>query len=103
MSLRGRAHLDWEREHWSGALGLSHVADYRDLAGRPIGSWTTFDLSLRYRPTSGPLAGTALTFNVDNLFDRDPPFYNSPAGVGYDAANADVRGRYLSLQLVRSW
>lgn len=103
VSLRGRAHLDWAREHWSGALGLSHVADYRDLSGRPIGSWTTFDVSLRYRPTSGPLAGTTLTFNVDNLFDRDPPFYVSPAGVGYDAANADVRDRYLSLQLVRSW
>lgn len=103
VSLRGRAHLGWSRAEWSGDLGLSHVAGYSDLADRPIGSWTTVDLSLRYEPTAGPLAGTALTLNIDNLFDRDPPFYDSPAGVAYDAANADVRGRYLSLQLVRSW
>ncbi|MBG7614683.1 TonB-dependent receptor [Brevundimonas sp. BAL450] len=103
VSLRGRTHLGWSRENWSGAVGVSHVTGYRDLTDTAIGSWTTFDLSLRYEPTAGPLAGTAVTLNVDNLFDRAPPFYDSPAGVAYDAANADVRGRYLSLQLVRSW
>lgn len=103
VSLRGRTHLGWSRDDWSGAFGVSHVAGYRDLTDRPIGSWTTFDLSLRYEPAAGPLAGTVLTLNIDNLFDRDPPFYDSPTGVAYDAANADVRGRYLSLQLVRSW
>lgn len=103
VALRGRSHLGWSRGDWSGAVGVNHVSDYRDLADVKIGSWTTVDLNLRYRPSTGPLAGTALTLNIDNLFDRDPPFYDSPTGVGYDAANADVRGRYLSLQLVRSW
>lgn len=103
VSLRGRAQLGWTRDDWSAAAGLSHVASYRDLDDRPIGSWTTIDLNLRYRPAYGPLADTTLTLNIDNLFDRAPPFYDSPAGVGYDAANADVRGRYVSLQLVRSW
>jgi len=82
---------------------VDHVSDYADTSGRRIGSWTTADLQVRYAPETGPFAGTAVALTIQNLFDRDPPFYDAPEGVAYDAANSDVIGRYVSLQLTRSW
>jgi len=40
---------------------------------------------------------------VRNLFDRDPPFWNGIEGIAYDAANTDVIGRFVALQLTRRW
>jgi outer membrane receptor protein involved in Fe transport len=79
------------------------VDGYPDAAGRPIGSWTTADVQVRYTPTRGPLGGTAVTLNIQNLLNSDPPFYDSPEGVAFDAANTNVLGRFVSVQLTRSW
>lgn len=103
VSLRGRTTAGWTRGPFTVTGGLDYVTDYADLAGRRIGSWTTADLSAQYAPETGWLAGSRFTLAVQNLFDRDPPFYDAPEGVAYDAANADVMGRYVSLQLTRSW
>jgi len=103
VGLRGRGSASWSRGPWSVAPSVNFVNAYRDLTGKPIGSWTTADLAVRFTPDQGPLAGTALTFTVQNLFDRDPPFYDAPEGVAYDAANANVLGRFVSLQLTKAW
>lgn len=103
VGLRGRTTLDWSRDAWSVSSSLNYVDTYRDLQGERIGSWTTADLQVRFTPTSGALAGTTFALNIQNAFDRDPPFYDAPEGVGYDAANANVLGRFLSLQLIRTW
>ena len=39
------------------------------------------------------LTGLVATLAVQNLLDQDPPFYDSPNGVGYDPANANPLGR----------
>lgn len=103
VGLRGRTQVNWTRSSWGASFGLNHVAGYKDDADGRIGSWTTADAQVRYAPEVGPLAGTSLALNVRNLFDRDPPFYDSPQGVGYDAANTDVVGRFVSFQLTKVW
>lgn len=103
VSVRSRSTATWTHDVFSFSGSLDHVSDYRDLAGRRIGSWNTIDLQARYTPTSGSLAGTSFTLTVQNLFDRAPPFYDAPEGVAYDGANADVIGRYVAIQLTRSW
>lgn len=103
VDLRGRASLGWRRADWGASAAVNYVDGYPDITGRPIGSWTTADVQLRYAPTRGPLEGTTMLLNVQNLFDADPPFYNAPEGVAYDAANANVIGRFVSVQLTRSW
>lgn len=103
VSLRGRGSASWSRGYWSVSPSVNFVNAYADLTGRRIGSWTTADLAVRFTPDQGPLAGTGLTFTVQNLFDRDPPFYDAPEGVAYDAANANVMGRFVSLQLTKAW
>ncbi len=103
VGLRGRATGGWSRDAWSVSSSLNYVDGYRDLNDVRIGSWITADLQIRYAPDTGPLSGTVLALNVQNLLDRDPPFYDAPEGVGYDAANTNVLGRSISLQLTRVW
>jgi outer membrane receptor protein involved in Fe transport len=59
-------------------------------------------LSLNGR-AAGPFAGQRLSLTVRNLFDRDPPFYDNPIGYAYDPTTADPIGRFVALQLTRSW
>jgi outer membrane receptor protein involved in Fe transport len=103
VGLRGRGSGTWSRGSWSISPSVNFVDAYRDLSGRRIGSWTTADLAVRFWPGQAPLAGVGLTFTVQNLFDRAPPFYDAPEGVAYDAANANVLGRFVSLQLTKAW
>lgn len=104
VRLRGRLTADWTRERLSAGFALNYVDGYRDLAGVKIGAQHTLDAQLRLAaPDRGWMKGVGVSLNVRNVFDDDPPFYNNPVGVGYDASNADPIGRYVSLQLTRSW
>lgn len=103
VGLRGRASASWSRGPWTVSPSLNHVGDYADLTGRRIGSWSTADVLVRFAPAGGLLDGTAVSLTVQNLFDRDPPFYDAPEGIAYDAANANVLGRFISLQLTKAW
>lgn len=78
VGLRGRTSASWSRGSWTVAPSLNHVSDYADLTGRRIGSWTTADLLVRFAPDAGLLNGTAVSLTVQNLFDRNPPFYDAP-------------------------
>jgi len=104
VKLRGRLTADWTRGLWGAGLALNYVAAYHDALGTRIKAQPTFDLQLRRNPASdGPWRGIAATLTVRNLLDRDPPFYDNTLGVGYDPANADPIGRFVSLQLTRAW
>jgi iron complex outermembrane receptor protein len=103
--LRARASATWTHGVASTTLSLNHVSDSRDLQGRQIASWTTADLQVRLqsKAQTGPWRDLAVSFTVQNVLDTDPPFYNSPLGVGYDPANADPTGRLISVQLSKVW
>ncbi len=94
----------------SGPIGISasfnYVASYLDdvsVPARKVDSWTTVDLQLRFQPRALKNKGLSLAFNVQNLFDQDPPFVDQMSGFGYGAANADPIGRYVSLQIIKRW
>lgn len=104
LRLRGRATADWTRGRLTVGGALNYTGRYRDAAGARIRAQATVDLQGRLAPAdSGPLEGVAIVLNVRNVFDRDPPFYNNSVGLAYDAANADAVGRFVSLQLTRTW
>lgn len=113
LDLRVRGQLGWSRAGWSANLFLNHAGGYRDDRGGrslSIGSYTTLDLSLAYEalPGSPPwLRGMRIALSADNLLDRAPPRLlpdpGTPAGPGYDPVNASARGRFVSLQLRKSW
>jgi len=97
--LRSRAGVTWTRGEVSAGLSWSHVAAYEDRAGAGIDAWNTADLQLGWDPGRG----LRVLFNVQNLFDADPPFYDAPSGVGFDPGGANALGRVVSLQLIKRW
>ncbi len=101
--LRARASAAWTHGPVTTMASVNRVGDLSTDTGGRVKAWTTIDLSLRYRPSTGRWAGTTVSFNIQNLTDRDPPFYDSPLGLAYDPTNADPLGRTATLQLTRSW
>ncbi len=104
VKFRSRVTADWTRGRLTAGLAFNYVDAYRDALGARIAAQPTFDLQLRLDPAqTGPLQGVAATLDVRNLFDRDPPFYDNVAGVGFDPTNADTIGRFVALRLTRRW
>ncbi|WP_372784847.1 TonB-dependent receptor plug domain-containing protein [Phenylobacterium sp.] len=101
---RGRLTTDWTRGPLTLGAALNRTSAFKDLVGRRIDSLTTLDLQLRAAgPAASRWAGTTFSVNLRNVFNTDPPFYNSSLGYGFDAANADVVGRFVSIQITKSW
>lgn len=104
VTFRSRITADYTHGRTTFGAALNYVGRYRDQAGARIDAHPTVDLQIRLAGSEAGLArGVDVTLNARNVFDRDPPFWDNPNGVGFDAANADPIGRYVSLQLTRRW
>lgn len=103
VQLRSRMGATWSRGDLSAGLYWSHVASYADVQGARIKAWNTADLQVGWAPATGALSGWRLVATIQNLIDEDPPFYDSPSGLGYDPGQGDLLGRSASLQLIRRW
>lgn len=107
--LRGGA--NWSRNGWGANLYVNYTDSYKD--DRPavrvkIPSFTTVDLFLSYETGRGrgPLDGLRIDLGIDNLFNREPPFIGNDFQfgiLGYDPANADPVGRFVSLKVTKKW
>lgn len=110
--LRARGGVIWEGGGLTVSAIINHVGSGTDTGITPnarISSWTTADaqLGFRFQEDAGVFAGTRIALAVTNLFDRDPPFAPGPGlvarGIFYDGANHSAVGRFVSLQLSKSW
>ncbi|HWM70394.1 MAG TPA: TonB-dependent receptor [Steroidobacteraceae bacterium] len=108
VDLRFRASAAWDY-HRFGVVGFVNYTDaYRQFitdSTRIIPSWTTLDVRLSYElgDTAGGGSGTQFALNVENLFNRAPPFVNNPIGIGYDQENGDLLGRLVSFNVKYRW
>ncbi|WP_374346567.1 TonB-dependent receptor [Phenylobacterium sp.] len=103
LALRARGEANWRHGDFGATLGINYAGAYKTSAGQTIDAWTTADLQVRWAPSKSPVEGLVVTASVQNLFDTDPPFYDAPQGIGYDAANADPIGRFAAIQLTKRW
>lgn len=108
LDLRVRSSLSWRRLGMGATLAVNYADSYRDVASQPergVGSWTTYDLQLRYDwdERSDWLNDSTVSLSIHNLFDKDPPFLNNQLGIGYDQENADLGGRFVRLHLRKRW
>lgn len=104
LRFRSRSAATWAHDRLSLTAAFNYQGAYRDALGVGIGAQPTIDLQARFAPPArGVLQGVTVLLNIRNVFDRDPPFYNNPIGVGYDPQNGDPIGRFVSLQLTRAW
>lgn len=103
---RGRAGGRWDGGRVSVGLHANYVGGSRDpVPDKAVGDWLTFDAQARLDLSSdfGPTHDLSLTLNLSNLLNEDPPFYDASRGIGFDAANTNILGRQVSLQLVKRW
>ncbi|WAC49790.1 TonB-dependent receptor [Asticcacaulis sp. SL142] len=104
---RVRAGATLSRETVTLTGTINHVSGASDTYVTPvehIGSWTTFDLVLGYRPGwTGALREVEATLAVTNLFDRSPPYARgggaSTTGILFDSTNTTAVGRFISASL----
>jgi len=104
--LRVRVSATWTHGPFNTTASLNHIGDLStERPGPRLAALTTADLQVQWSPDfrSGPWRGLAVALTVQNLFDKDPPFYDAPQYVGYDAANYDPTGRVVALQLTKAW
>ena len=103
--LRARVSAAWTHGPFTTNLALNHTGDLRTKTGLRMAPLTTADLQIQYAPKAvdGVFKGVSVALTVQNLFDKDPPFYDSPQGLGLDSANYDAVGRIVALQLTKAW
>jgi len=107
LKLRGSA--AWSVAPWSMSGFANFVKSYTNdtvTPEEPIASYLTFDGQLAFEPIS--LRGFRASLTVRNIFNRQPPFVTSPQYVGgtqfgFDPANADPIGRFMTLQAGFRW
>ncbi len=104
---RARSGVTWAWADIDLSLHWTHVAAYQDVVGAPIDAWNTLDARFGWDlggdGSDGPGSGLRLALGVENLLDEDPPFYDAPTGYGFDAGQASLLGRAVSLQLIKRW
>lgn len=108
LRFRLRGSLGWSNETNAVNLYVNYANAYSDTLSVPtreIDSWTTVDLNLAH--TFGDVdereSSVRLSLNVTNLFDEPPPFFNNSRGIPYDPANANIQGRFVSIDLRKRW
>jgi iron complex outermembrane recepter protein len=91
---------------------VTHSPRYQNNLATPvaeISSWTLMDASVALHTgetSSAFLRNFTIRLSAQNLFDRNPPFVASTGSasvfsVGYDAANANPIGRYVSIEVTK--
>jgi iron complex outermembrane receptor protein len=110
---RARAYVGYSNDNIVARLFVNHTGSFRnwssntiapltrDANGNPNGggdkvkALTTFDLNLGYDFREGFLEGSNVSLSVVNIFDKEPPFYNS--GSGYYSLAHNPFGRTFNL------
>jgi iron complex outermembrane recepter protein len=111
---RARALIAWQAGPWAANTFINYTDSYTDdrtTPSVPISSFTTVDARLVYdfraRFASGVLSGVTLSAIAQNLFDRDPPatrvLIAGGFDQGFDSTNANPLGRFLAVEVTKTW
>ena len=112
---KGNLALGWTRGALNASVTGRYVGKYRDYNPLPDGDYLTlgnswlFDANVRYaigeQFASGKswARGAYAEIGGVNIFDRLPQFSTFLSYLGYDPSQADIRGRFLYVQLGLQW
>jgi iron complex outermembrane recepter protein len=112
LQFQTRAHVGWNRGHWSVNAFVNYQNAYDNGSGAArvgIGSYTTVDGNLTWN--SGELGNEwlsdlSVSLHALNLLDEEPPFARVTQGAAiqnFDSQNASPVGRLLALQVSKRW
>jgi iron complex outermembrane receptor protein len=110
---RARAFIGWQLNGWSANLFVNHTDSYTDTRFMPrpdIDAYTTVDTRVAYDFSSAFknsfLSGLTVALSAQNVLDEDPPtvrFQVNTADSGFDATNASPLGRFIALEISKTW
>jgi iron complex outermembrane receptor protein len=108
---KGTAALGWALGAYTANVNGRYVGRYQDYdTPREIGNFWIFDANFRWAIGRSIVGGehwlkdTYLTLGGVNIFNRLPQFSNYFSDfVGYDPTQADLRGRFLYVQVGWKW
>lgn len=109
VDFRGRLSAGIHHAAWGLHAFLNYVNHYRDMTTGvpvPVASWTTLDITGSYRLFAGsPRWGkTRIYISCVNCLNRNPPAVRLISDyLGYDPANANAMGRFLSASVSVRW
>jgi outer membrane receptor protein involved in Fe transport len=109
-TFRGRGGVTWNYSFWSTSLIVNYTGRETNNLGTGlshVGSWTTVDATVIYSPTlRGWLKDIRVSAAVQNLLDKNPPFFDSGPyvqGLNYDPYNATPLGRFVTFKVSKKW
>jgi outer membrane receptor protein involved in Fe transport len=110
---RARGFISYRLGGWATNLFVNHTDSYMDnrlLVPAKVDSYTTVDARLSYsfseRFSTGVLSGLEIAASVQNALDEDPPataVFNLANDLGFDPTNASPLGRFIALEITKSW
>jgi iron complex outermembrane recepter protein len=110
LRLRVRSSLGYKQRGWGAVLTINFQNHYRDTLTSPIteiSSWTTLDLTARYRfsqDSAFVLRNLEFGITFVNLANHAPPFAeNLLNDTGWDFANANPFNRMVMAHLRKKW
>lgn len=109
VNFRARVTAGIQRGPWTLTGFLNYVNNYRDITtGLPVSvaSWTTVNVTGSYRVFSGRggWGRTRVYLSCINCFDRAPPAVRLISDyLGYDPANANALGRFVTATVAVRW
>ncbi|WBO21950.1 TonB-dependent receptor domain-containing protein [Sphingomonas abietis] len=101
VNFKARAHLGWAQGPFDATAFVNYINHYRNpIDDSRVKAFTTVDFHGGWKlPLAGFARDTQLTVDVNNLFDKNPPyFYDAGNGAyGYDPTTASALGRVVSV------
>ena len=108
---RGSASFTWRHDGGYGAgARLNYVGEFEDTStgnsatGNPyfVDDWLTMNFYAQYiTQGEGMMAGTRFRLGANNITNEDPPFLDTTSG--YSSANHSARGRYIYLDVRKTF
>ncbi len=109
VNFRGRVTAGMNTRSWAVTTFINYVNHYRDIstgAPVPVASWTTINLtgSYRLRRIAGVWGRPRISISCVNCLDRAPPAVRLIGDyLGYDPANANALGRFVTAAITVRW
>jgi iron complex outermembrane receptor protein len=108
QKFRARANLGWSSGGWNAVAYFTRVGSYTNTTVTPfetVKSYNTVDAHVGYRFEDDSrfawLKGVTVSVDVDNLFDKNPPYVNISGG--YDPQSASPMGRLVAFNISKTW